>query len=182
MPADLNSTNSHQGSHQQRQQQQPHSSNYDSSFEFSAFEDQPSLSRNGSTRGRNRGRDSRATEGREQQNRSQNLSTTSSTLSASYHTPSLHLSYPCTATVASALPERRAMLFHRLELQSLVEATCRVPLLPYPLHCIRLLSPLLSTLGHSLIMDSVFFPSFLNSCKLCTPMSYFSPSLFFETI
>lgn len=173
MPVDLNSSNSHQGSHRQRQQQQPHSSSIDSPFESSAFEDRPLLNRNGSTRGRNRGWESRAVEGREQQNRSQNLSTTSSTLSASYHPPSLHPSYPCTATVASALPERRAMLFPRLEVQSLVEAACRVPLLPYPLHFTRLLSPLLSTLGRSLIMDSIFFPSFLNSCKLCTPMSYF---------
>lgn len=177
MPVDLNSSNNHQGSRRQHRQQQQHNSNFDSSIESPAFEDRPPLSRNGSTRGRNRGWESRATEGHEQQNRSQNLSTTSSTLSASYHPPSLHLSYPCMDTVASALPERRAMLFPRLELQSLVEAACRVPLLPYPLHCTRCLSPFLSTLGRSLIMDSIFFPSFLNSCKLCIPVSYSSPSL-----
>jgi WW domain len=105
LPVDLNSSNSHQGARRQQRQPLPHSSNFDPPFESSAFEDRPPLSRNGSTRGRNRGRESRAIEGREQQNRSQNLSTTSSTLSASYHPPSLHLSYPCMATVASALRE-----------------------------------------------------------------------------
>jgi hypothetical protein len=178
IPVDVNSNNSQQGSRRQQRQQQSHSSNFDSPFEPTAFEDRPPLTRNGSTQGRNRGREPRAMEGREQQIRGQNLSTTSSTLSASYHPPSLHLSYPCMATVASALRERRAMLFSRLELQSLVEAARRVLLLPYPLHCIRLPSfPLLSTLGHSLILDPIF--PFFNSCKLLYPrvLFFFFPFL-----
>jgi hypothetical protein len=170
VPVGVDGNNLQHGSRrQQRQQQQSYGSSLNSSIEGTAFEDRPPLTRNGSTRGRNRGREPRAMEGHEQHNRGQNLSTTSSTLSASYHPPSLHLSYPCTATAASALRERRAMLFSRLELQSLVEAACRVLLLPCPLHCIRLPSfPLLPSLGRSLIMDSIFFP-FLNSCKLLPP-------------
>jgi hypothetical protein len=173
---DLNSNNGHQGAHRQQRQPPPHNSNFDPPFESHAFEDRPPLSRNGSTRGRNRGRESRAMEGREQQNRSQNLSTTSSTLSASYH-PS---SPPLVSLHGHGSVSTPRELCPRLEVQSLVEAACRV-LIPVSitLYSASLPFPVDSwTLAH----HGFHLLSFLNSCKLYTPMSYLSPFIFFEII
>lgn len=166
-PVEMNNSN-YQGSRRQQRQQ-----NVDSYEPSATFEDRSPLARNGSSRGRNRDRDqSRATEVREQ---NQNISAPS-TLSASSHTPYLHLWYACTATVASALLHRSAILLLAwLQIESLANvAPCVVaPVVPCSF-VLDISSPLLDsrTLAHYGLYLFLFLSYAFQICMYHVPFLF----------